>query len=920
MIEKTCQASLSRNLVRRRSGIAEASGGNARIAIALAATIDKRETIAQLSDQELFGRLFQQRHQPDESLMLVAQALSLVYSFQGENVSDDEGAELLSLGALVERGAQEVFKHCAELERRGLIQRRGPWRAVLPHAIANRLAAMALQNIPPRAIEGCFLSNGRERLLKSFSRRLGYLNGSKEARSIVTKWLGAQGLLNSVPDFSDLSHAIFHNVAPVAPAETLGALERVLLNPENPEVVAKCKRYLRLLRSLAYDPALFERCTALIVKIAEVGNVNDDADEGLRIFASLFPICFSGTHATIEHRLDVAKSLLLSEESKKHALGLAALRASLEGVHFGPGWDFEFGAQSRDYGYWPGTKDEVKRWFGQSLSVVEELACSDKPVAPKVRTILAEQFRGLWSTASVYDELERVCRRISDEKFWPEGWITVRQTIHHDSSGFAPEISARLASLEVVLQPKDLLQKVRSIVLAEGLLYVGIDSTVDGTTDVQESMVQVETMARELGKTVAVEQDALAELLPDLVTGNSEQLWTFGAGLAESARDYRAIWNRFIAQLAVTPRNTQNIQVIRGFLNVLNGKESDLVSSFLDDAVDNEVLGPWYPFLQTAVGIDKKGEDRLLRSLAAGRAGIRTYRSLVAGGVTHPISGRDFNILLIRIAVEPEGLDIALEILSMRLSFKEGRRNSLPSELIDVGCELMRRLIFTRRKTADNYRLGIIAKHCLVGERGATAVLEICRNLKDAVSKSETYAFYHADLLQSLFDAQPLAALEGFCGGDQAELNLGISILDQAAQLRRNPFDAFPEGDLLAWCDRKPEIRYPAIAAGVAPFRWWSGEAGHPQWTNIARKLLDKAPDRVAVLAKFTGKFIQRALAGSGTAIVESNVRLLNELAVYSDPALNEFIAGEKVRLTDAIKAERTMEYLINRNTEERFE
>ncbi len=170
---------LTENLIRRRfprlssvgaRRIADFSGGNARIAIALAERIEKDEPIAKLSDEELFRRLFQQRHQPDEALFSAAQALSLVYSFEGENISNDEEAELSPLGALVSKSALEMFKHSAELERRGLLQRRGRWRAVLPHAVANRLAIIALQDISPSAIKDCFERPSHERLLKSFSR------------------------------------------------------------------------------------------------------------------------------------------------------------------------------------------------------------------------------------------------------------------------------------------------------------------------------------------------------------------------------------------------------------------------------------------------------------------------------------------------------------------------------------------------------------------------------------------------------------------------------------------------------------------------------------------------------------------------------------------------------------------------------
>ena len=65
--------------------IAEFSGGNARIAIALASAIGRNETISGLTDNELFQRLFQQTHEYDEPLLLAAQVCSLVYSFQGED-------------------------------------------------------------------------------------------------------------------------------------------------------------------------------------------------------------------------------------------------------------------------------------------------------------------------------------------------------------------------------------------------------------------------------------------------------------------------------------------------------------------------------------------------------------------------------------------------------------------------------------------------------------------------------------------------------------------------------------------------------------------------------------------------------------------------------------------------------------------
>ena len=96
-----------------------------------------------------------------------------MYSFEGEDVSGDE-SELSILGGLIGRASTDVFSGVAELRRRDLLQSRGPWRAVLPPAIANRLAATALQNLPSATLNDGFVRKAPARLLQSFSRRLGY--------------------------------------------------------------------------------------------------------------------------------------------------------------------------------------------------------------------------------------------------------------------------------------------------------------------------------------------------------------------------------------------------------------------------------------------------------------------------------------------------------------------------------------------------------------------------------------------------------------------------------------------------------------------------------------------------------------------------------------------------------------------------
>lgn len=69
------------------------SGGNARVAIALANTVQWGETLSGLRDEDLFERLFWQRHNPNENLLVSAEVCSLVYSFEGTDASS-ENSEL----------------------------------------------------------------------------------------------------------------------------------------------------------------------------------------------------------------------------------------------------------------------------------------------------------------------------------------------------------------------------------------------------------------------------------------------------------------------------------------------------------------------------------------------------------------------------------------------------------------------------------------------------------------------------------------------------------------------------------------------------------------------------------------------------------------------------------------------------------
>jgi len=543
-------------------------------------------------------------------------------------------------------------------------------------------------------------------VLRSFSRRLGFLNDCAEARHIAERWLKVDGLLGDVAALNDLGKEMFENVAPLLPQATLAAIERAFgpADVADHEIPLHAGSHLNLIRLLAYDSDLFESSIALILRLAEADDPDDfpPSNEASRIFKSLFYICLSGTHATIEQRLKVIEPLLASSITKRRELGLAGLRAALEAWQFNSTYSFDFGARSRDYGFWPKNVDEARQWFGATLQIATRFACSHEPVAAGVRAAVADAFRGLWLRSGAISELEKACHEIAAEGHWPEGWRAVRQTQHYDSNGLSPELLTRLASLEELLRPKNLIEEVRSLVLGTADYEAVPDHPSDSPS---AARFRAQSRARDLGKSVAVREDAFQALAPELLSGQN-LVWHFGVGLAEGAEDPMASWNRLAAVLGSLPEKARRIDLLLGFVKGLHARDAPLCDRLLDDAVTQELLAAWFPALQATLKVDRTAVARLMCALHLGKAPIANYRALESGGViedTEPSALREF---LLRLSAQPDGTDVAIEILSMRIYSDEYHKREHAPDVLSTGRELLSKVIFSDREVSGDYHLG----------------------------------------------------------------------------------------------------------------------------------------------------------------------------------------------------------------------
>ncbi|MBK1870159.1 hypothetical protein [Taklimakanibacter albus] len=905
--------------------VAEFSGGNARVAMALASRIEKTEAVAGLSEEELFKRLFQQRHDPDPSLLLTAQACSLVYSFDGETLDGDE-AELPVLGSLIGKSTEEMYAGVAELKQRDLVQTRAKWRAVLPHAIANRLAKRALNAVAPARVNSVLVDNASERLLRSFSRRLGYLDDSKEAQAIVKAWVAPNGLLGDLANFTELGRAMFTNVAPVAPKAVLLALENAL-SVADEATLLRCTHFVRLLRSLAYDSAFFERALALLVKFVALSTGDDKDNDATGVVKSLFHIVLSGTHAPVEIRVKAVEALMTSKDEAMRHLGVKALESLMKTDHFSSHYEFDFGARSRDYGYYPPTGADVRAWFDTVLKLAGKFALSDSPVVGEVQKAIARKFRGLWTHSGRADELDQLSRAIAAMSFWRDGWIAARQTRVYDGKGMVPELRDRLTELEEFLRPKDIVSKVRGLVIgarAGGLDLDDFDDDEDddesgSTARYAERAARSATAMRELGHDVAADNGTFKTVLPELMAGDTRTS-SFGEALAEATENPRAMWDAIVAQFAATKNASP--QLLRGFISGLQKRDAALADVVLDEALEHPAFAAWFPILQASAQLDERALGRLHRALALGKAQIANYQCLAYGRVSDNVPGPEFRDLVIAIARRPGGFPVGLEVISMRLySDRSDKRQPLP-EVCEAGRFVLNAFEFhgkDNHTTREDHELGVVVMASLAGEEGAPIAKALCRKLLVAAANHDVSGYDYDDLVKALLEIHPFAILDELFSGDAKSQRASVRLLNNLLHFRKNVMDALPDDIAVMWCDRDPALRYPLAASVVLLFK--RPKEGEPhEWTPLARRLLEKAPDPRHVLNEIVNRLRPSSWSGSLATKLEGRLKLLNNLPGADTPVLAEAMAEAKRKLEAYVDAQRRIEREEDRAHNNRFE
>ncbi len=893
--------------------IAENSGGNARIAIALAETVGKSESIAGLTSDQLFQRLFRQRHPSNDDLLRAAQACSLLYSFDVEGTGD-AGSELSRLAELAGQSVLDLYRNVSELERRGLVQRRANWRSMLPHAIANRLAARALQDVPYTLLEARLINGAPARTARSLSRRLGFLHDQPRAVAIANRWLGLGGLLGDLESLDELTCAMFENIAPVSPAATTEALKRV--GSAGQASARIWQRQTSLLRSLAYDPTLFDSCARMLAEATNFVGDEHGAKQAREVFVSLFGLYLSATHATLAQRLQVIEDLLLSDDDAGRMLGRDALSRVLETTHFGSTGRFQFGARSRDYGYQPSTLAEVVAWYERALEFIEDLAARHASLEHELRTVLAQNFRTLWSNIRVFDKLEKAVLRLSRGTFYGDAWLAIRFVQTLDTEELPKADVDRLATLEAALRPTHLSDRVRVFVLSDAAGIVDVDDPVQ--EDFQVQARKADAMARELGIATASDPATLQGLLPEVVAGG-QRTWEFGAGLMAGSTDIEATWQVLAGEVRSTVERLHDAPILRGFLAELGKSRADVAHELLDAVMGDPALVRFLPMLQLSLNLDDRAVTRLITALDTTSAPVMAYGFLAFGRATEFVPADRLAALLLSIARRSGGVRVAMDVLYMRFFTDSTEKRAFATSLLEAGRALLDGVDFSKHGHRNDHRLASLVRTCLRGRGGEVVARRLIERFRDAVGSGETYAFEQGELLEAAFAVQTHITLDVLFSGDEDAIQVGHMTIAHLEGHRASPLGSAPVPNLLKWCDQDKARRY-AVAASVVPLMGPGNADSKPSWSAHSKALMESAPDPAVVVEALIVRLRPSSWSGSRASVMERNAKLIDEIEPRVAAQLERVLDEAKKSLIDEIAQERRYEQLRDSARDERFE
>lgn len=886
--------------------LAELAQGNARLGIALANAAPRKGTLSAFDDASLFKRLFWQRDRRDDKLARAAEAFSLVYSFDVEG--EEQPDELTFLGTFAELSRRTMYRQAATLRERGLAQARGRWRAVLPHALANRLAQQALQKISWCDIADEFAD--KTRLRRSLARRLAYLHDSEEACRIIDRWTEIDGPLHA----QTMDFQLFGTCGHLIPDKALEIIREVIGEnrdkPDDPWFSSDLERLRTVALRVAHSETYFARaCECLF-------GPSLTADGQCIIWAdkapfSLFWLYLSGTMAGTDARIRVAEDFLQSDDPARNRRGIGMLLAALETDSWISSYLFRDDARPESSGWAPDSQKEIVGWYTSWLSMAARVVLSQSSVSDTVRSVLAKMVGRIWRAVPqtrhrIYD----IARRLHAAKPWPEGRQAFRWVFYViDKRGETIAEAERdgLKAIIEALKAVNLVDRVREELALRYKLPVP-----DGDHAAAEEQRAQRLVI--LGRELAESPEDLVAIAPELFEFEGLSLHSLGFGLAEGTKRPEQIWEILRDHVPGNLASARRVEVLIGFLHGLDETRPDVAGAIRAECRRTPALRHEYGLFLPAGVLSSEEFFHIVEIISEAETDTWSLSNIVWRD-ERQLDDEQRVALLRALQQRPDGARRIMDSLDMLRFVQRKVRSVFPDALCAIAIDALE-ILLQQDEIGDDLerKMSEVIASCVESDRQEKA-----RRIADALVLRAQHKFGSTydikNMLAIMFQYAPIPMLDRFFPDETAEVVIKLRD-DQES----HPMMKLDPEALVRWC-RNGEGRWTRVAAHVPILPYPDrGEKGAETITSLARVLVDAAPDPADVVEAFLENIVPTSWSDSRADIVEARLNAIESLRNHPDKRVASTIDRLAPAIREWIDKARNEERTRHREQDQSFE
>ena len=864
--------------------IVKCSDGNFRIAKYLAKTIDRNESIGTLRSEGIFKRLFFQENEENQDLLDVGRICSIFISFNIELNKDDYNNELNILGRVIGKNPIDLIRYINELNKRQIVQKRGNMRAVLPHAISNRLADEFLSAFPEEVVINEIKNS--KRLELSFFRRLRFLHNKEYAINIA-------GLYLDNIDFENIDKhemEILNCIKVISPEKILYKMEQVKKDSFFTRKNDKYYDWARMLAYIAYDPDLFYRATMLLVEFAETEKKDENYNSIRDILYKLFHVMLSGTHALIDERLKVVDSLVNDSCKIKNDIAIKLIDELLEtGGFLGQIID-EGTSRKRDYGYWPRTNKEYKEWYTSILKYCEQLM-KRNIYREEIKEILSNNFRNLASQGFYY-ELEQIVENVLKDETWPQIWISIGVIKHFDIEKVQKEMLKRMNKLQEKCLPRTIDDKIKIFLNKGRHIYWKLEDTTENEDKIHNAI-------EELGNDIGEDKKHLKENLLKLNNNcNLYKMVNFTKGLFKKINnDYQLIY--FLLNNIKEENKELYLEIISDYLALMN--EEGHADKILDAILQNEKYREYYPKIQFGYQLKQTDVERVKKALSMKVAPIEDYSRIefVLSNVSI------LKIIEILKLFSKNHVSENIIICILHNLYWNKRKDK---KLDEYSRNFIVSLDYTNRDNLNdhlNYELGEIVKWCFNSKDSKKSAIQIFDKFVQLIEKKGISYYGYSYILKPLIKLYPTEFLDKLFSIENIE-QYKIRYFVRGFGYHENIINIIDEDLLIQWLEKNKKSR--EISAIIDPIEKIDDIY---KWKKISRHFFENYIENEDIVKNLIRGIYPTSWSDKYSSVLETRISLAKELEEYKD---------EKIKKIGVLLEKSLREEIYRRQREEEKE